>query len=268
MGRRATVPEVAMLDLLNTVPLDLVEERPTASQILGQIDLRLQAIDDEARKAGRPTPGYVVENRIPEGLSERPVFIARDATLAAAAEAIALQTASTWYPSDRKLVVLPKEQWVLEMLEKPVSLAYDTVELQQVIDDLERMAGLPFRIEPGALAKVEKRFQKVRLFLEDKTVRQALESIGGVSGLAWEVDGDGIYLWHVDGDGDQRRPRTPLLGFRNTEQPVLLVDLGDGTSLLVYESELPREARERLERRRREAVDAIVRDRPTTQPAD
>ncbi len=272
VGRRTTIEEVAMLDLLSGLRLDLVEDRPTVAQLLASVDLALQKVDGAAREAGRTQPGYVVDNRLPDGLRERPVFVARDTTLAAAMEAITQQTAATWYPEANKLVVLPKDQWVLKVLDRPVRLAYDRAELQQVIDDLERLAGLPFRIAPGALARVDDRFQQVRLYLEEATVREALESLGGVTGLAWEVDGDGVYLYHASTDGrggsDIRRPRVPLAGFRNAELPVLLVDLGDGQSLLVYESELPREARDRIAKRRAEAVDALIRDLPTSRPAE
>jgi len=267
-GRRATVEEVAMLDLLGGVRLDLVEDRPTVAQLLEAVDVKLEEVDEQARAAGRRQPGYVVENRLSEVARDRPVFIPRDATLATALEAIALQSPATWFPERNKIVVLPKDRWVRDVaLERPVRLSYDRVDLEQVIDDLERATGLRFRLQPGSLARVEERFRTVRLYLDDATARQALESLGAVTGLAWEVDGDGVYLWHV-GDGDDgRRPRTPAAGFRNAELPVLSVDLGDGRTLLVYPSELPREAREALDRRRQDAIEAIVNGRPTTRPA-
>ncbi|MEM1011545.1 MAG: hypothetical protein AAGI46_04910 [Planctomycetota bacterium] len=269
VGRRTTVEEVAMLDLLSGLRLDLVEDRPTVAQLLEAVDLALEEVDSAAQEAGRTQPGYVVDNRLPDMLRERPVFVSRDATLASAMEAIAQQTAATWYPDSAKLIVLPKDEWVLRALDRPVRLAYERAELQQVIDDLERLAGLPFRIAPGSLAKVEPRFQQVRLYLEEATIRQALDSLGGITGLAWEVDSDGVYLDHVTSDGfEPGRPRAAVAGFRNAELPVLLVDLGDGRSLLVYESELPREARERLARKRADAVDALVRGEPTSRPAE
>jgi hypothetical protein len=38
----------------------------------------------------------------------------------------------------------------------------------------------------------------------------------------------------------------------------MTVDLGDGRTLLIYESELPREAREALARRRADAIEQLA----------
>jgi hypothetical protein len=259
IGRRATVEEVGMLDLLGAVRLDLVEDRPTVAQLLEAIDLKLQAIDDAAREAGRTQPGYKVETQLDDGVRGRPVSVARDSTLAVAMEAITQQTSATWYPESDKLVVMPKEKWVLRSLQRPVQIAYDRVELQQVLADLERVTGLRFRIAPGALSQVDDRYRQVQMYLEDATAQEALDTLGGVTGLAWEVDPSGVYLWHAASDTfDTRRPRQPVAGFRNTELPVMTVDLGDGRTLLIYESELPREAREALARRRADAIEQLA----------
>lgn len=265
-GRRATVEEVALLDLLAGVPLELVDDRPTAAQVLEAVDLKLQALDAAAEAANRPKPGYVVENRLGDDLRGRRVFIARDATLSDAMESVHEQTGATWYPWGDTLVVVPKDAWIRRMLERPVTLSYDRVEVQQVLIDLEKAAGVPFRVEPGAIQQVPEEFRRVRLFLENATVREALDSIGGVTGLSYAAGEDGVYIGHgnaTSGGVSNFLPGRP----RGVELPVLLVDLGDGTSLLVYESDLPEAMRDRLDVRRKEAIDAL-RDPDEPAPAE
>jgi hypothetical protein len=254
-GRRATVQEIALLDLLAGARLDLVEDQLSAAQLLEAIDLKLQDLDAAAKEAGRQPPGFAVENRLEDRLREQPVFVRRDATLLEAMEAVETQTGGTWFPSGDTVVTLPKEAWVKQMLERPVTLAYDRVGVGQVLADLERAAGVPFRIEPGALQRVPTPYRAVRLFLENQTVREALESLGGETGLGYAADGAGVIVYHEDGPSGRRR------GFgaqqQAGDQPVLMVDLGDGTSLLIYASELPRDVRERLEARREAAIESI-----------
>ena len=277
-GRRATVQEIAMLDLLAGVRLDLVDDRPTAAQLLEEVDLKLQGLDAAAAEAGRAEPGFVVENRLDDALRRRPVYVQRDATLLRAMEAIHEQTAATWYPWGDTLVVVPKDAWVRRMLEQPVDLRYAQVDLARALRDLEEAAGVPFRIEPGALGRVPEGRQRVQLTLDGATVREALDSLGGYTGLGYAVEADGIYLWNADPDG--RGPRRAGRPGRfeggavggPIELPVLSVDMGDGTSLLVYPDDLPEDLRARLDDRRRAAIDAL-RDggegdesRPTTRP--
>lgn len=255
-GRRATVQEMAMLDLLASVRLDLVDDRPTAAQLLETVDLKLQELDSLARDAGQPEPGYVVENRLGDDLRGRPVFVARNVTLLEAMEAIHQQTGGTWYPWGDTLVVVPKDAWVRQMLGRPVNLSYKSVEVQQVLRELEQVAGVPFRIEPGAIQRIPENFRRVRLFLDNATVQEALESLGSTTGLSYSTDGDGIYIWNSDPDADG--PRRPAGGRANAAtQPVLLVDLGDGTSLLIYERDLPPAVLEKLDERRRRAIEVL-----------
>ena len=274
-GRRATVEEIAMLDLLAGVRLDLVDARPTVAQLLEEVDLKLADLDAAAAGAGRPSPGFVVENRLDDDLRGRPVFVARDATLATAMEAIDQQTRATWYPWGDTLVVVPKDAWVRRMLERPVNLRYDRVELPRVLNELEAAAGVPFRVEPGALLRVPEAARRVRLFLDNATVREALESLSGVTGLSYGVDADGLYLWNADpATGNGRLSGRP--GARNggpAELPVLSVDMGDGTSLLIYPGDLPPDLLGRIDARRRDAIDSLRNggnvgdgDAPATRP--
>ena len=259
-GRRATVEEVAMLDLLAGVRLDLPDDRPTTADLLEAVDLKLQELDRAASEAGRPEPGYVVENRLNDAQRESRVAVPRNATLLEAMEAIDNQNQGTWYPWGDTLVALPKDAHVRQLLGRPVTLEYDRAAVGEVIADLSTATGVPFRVEPGALAAVPEPYQRVQLSLANVSAAEALEIIGGATGLAYAVEGDGVTIYHADarrgGDGPIRG--NGVNGRGAGDAPVMSVDLGDGTSLLIYESDLPPAALEKLDARRRAAIDALT----------
>jgi hypothetical protein len=266
-GRRATVEEIAMLDLLNGVELDLVDDRPTIAQLLEEVDLKLQALDVMAAEQQQQQPGFVVENRLGETLRDQRVFIARNATLYEAMEAIHEQSAATWYPWGDTLIVLAKDGWIRRMLERPISLAYDRVELSQVLLDLQRLAGVPFQIEPGVIQTVPEEFRRIReLYLENEPVRGALEAIGAVTGLSYTVTPQGVLIHTSRSNTAAGDDANPAAG--RTARPLLSIDLGDGTSLLLYESDLPETLRQRLEAERAAAIDRLSRSLGATDDSD
>lgn len=257
-GRRATVEEIAGLDLLASVEIDLLEDRPAVWELLEAVDLKLQELDAAAEQKGQPEPGFAVEVRLDDALREAPVYVPRNATLMQAMEAVAEQTSATWYPWADTFVVEPKVSWVGRQLDKPVNLSYNAVEIGVVLDELSRAAGVPFQIEPGALQRIPEKFRQVRLFLENATVRSALESLGSYTGLGYVVNDSGVYIYNEDA----ARPNARGGEFAG-EAPVVIVDLGDGASLLLYESDLPADLRQRILSRRKEAIDLLRRSLPT-----
>ena len=265
-GRRATVQDLAGLDLLRQTRLSLEEDRPTVAQVLEAIDLKLQELDVAAGQKNELPPGFQIENRLDETLRQRPVFIGRNATLLSALEAITEQTAATWYPWGDSFIVLPKDQWVRRRLEEPVTLSIPQVDVQEAILELQQVTGVPFAIEPGAVQRVPEQFRRVRLYIPGRSVRSALESLGSLTGLGYIVSDDGVYVYYAaDGERGAGPP-----GAGSVEQPSLLVDLGDGTSLLLYPADLPEELRSRLEGRRRQAIEQLRQKllEPTTQPTN
>lgn len=264
-GRRATVQELAGLDLLRQVPLDLDEDRPTAARLLEAVDLKLQEQDARAAQRNEPEPGFQIENRLDDALLQRPVFVARHSTLLSALEALAEQTKATWVPWGDSFIVLPKEEWIRRRLEAPVNLSYNQVDVSEALLELQQAARVPFIIEPGALQRIPERARRVRLYLSNRSVRDALESLGGVTGLGYLISDEGVYIYCAADGAVRNGGRLPNGAAGRAEQPILLIDQGDGTSLLLYPSDLPEETRQRIEARRREAIQALAQ--PATQPA-
>jgi hypothetical protein len=99
LGRRATVEELGVLDLLSRTELKLDSDRPTVKQILAAVDNRL----DELKSP------FAVENRAQaDAILDAPVAVARNATLLTALEAIPQSTDATWYPWGDTLIVRPE----------------------------------------------------------------------------------------------------------------------------------------------------------------
>jgi hypothetical protein len=264
-GRRASVQDLAGLDLLQRTRLSLTEDRPTIAAVLEAIDLKLAEEDRAAMQRDAPPPGFQIENRLDETLRQRPVFIPRNATMLDALEAITDQTNATWIPWGDSFIVLPKEQWVRRRLDAPITLSMPQVDVQDALYELQRASGVPFTIEPGAVQRVPEKERRIRLYVPDKSVRDALESLSAVTGLGYTVTDTGVYIYYgADGSARAMPPSGAL------ERPAVLVPLGDGMSLLLYPDELPPELREHLEGRRREAVEALLRalGSPATEPAN
>ena len=186
LGRRATVGELAVLDAMAGLPLDLPADRPTVRDVLATVDARLHGSHSD----------FAVENRAPDAVLGQRIGVPRNATVLAALDAIATQTAVTWYPWGTSLVVLPKEQQVRAQLQHAVTAHYDHADIAQVLSDLSQRSGVPFDVEPGAYQRVPADYRRVTLLLDNATVQSALESIGGYTGLGFDVTADGVHVFN------------------------------------------------------------------------
>ncbi len=273
-GRRASVQELAGLDILQRTPLNLMEGRPDVARLLEAVDLKLAEIDQAASQRSEPPPGFQVENRLDEGLRERPIFIGRNASLLDALEAIHEQTSATWFAWGDSFIVVPKADWVRRRLQSPVTLLRDAVDVQEAISELQQAARVPFNIEPGALQQVPEQHRRITVELRNSTVAEALGRLGGITGLAYDVSDNGVYIYHTSSASAGHTTRPGAGSGSSLEQAILLVDLGDGMSLLLYPSDLPAELRARLQERRRRAVDQLRQSldsaagNPATEPSN
>ena len=179
--------------------------------------------------------------------------VGRNETLAGALDAVDRQTKLTWRAEGKRVVVVPKSDQVARRLARTVDAKYDAAEVNQVLADLSRVSGVPFQIEPGAVQRIPPEFRTVTLGLENATVAQALESLGGVTGLGYLItDGGSVYLWN--------QSSTPGQSVR--DRPIGIVKLPDGMDLFVYDSDVPEDLRGYYDARKQEAFDA-QRKQPT-----
>jgi hypothetical protein len=234
LGRRSTLDELAALDLLSGTPAAPSSDRPTVAELLAAVDQKLEA-------AKSP---YAVENRAADATNASQVPVPRNATLMEALESVHESTGATWYPWGRTILVEPKENQIRKQLQKRISVRYNGEELSQVLLELSERAGVPFQIEPGAVQRVHPDFRRPRgLILEDVPVQQALETIGGATGLGYVVNDKGVYLWNQNpnppagGGAAAAAPREPAAG---------LLTLDNGMQVIVPQSQVPEDLREYL----------------------
>ena len=92
--------------------------------------------------------------------------------------------------------MLPKEQQVRQQLAHRITVRYAGVDVGQVLLELSQRAGVPFDVEPGAYQRIPPAYRNVSLLLDDATVQQALETIGGYTGLGFDVTDAGVHVYN------------------------------------------------------------------------
>jgi len=262
LGRRSTVQELEALDLLSHTDLTLPSDRPTMQQVVDAVDQKLAALKSP----------FAVEFRPGDLLKPTdPVTVPRGSTMAEALESLDKDTDATWYPWGHSILVVPKEMQVRNLLLKTINTRFNGEDITQVLQELSQLAGVHFEIEPGAIQRVPPEFRTVRLVLDNATVRQALESLGGFTGLGYVVKGGEVYIWNQSTD--------PGAANANRTDPVIAVmQLDNGVQVFLRERETPADIREYVEfktqqemgRLRKMMIDENFHPttEPTTQPAD
>ena len=252
LGRRATLSELDVLDKLSSTPLNLGSEKP-------KLPALLEAVDQKLVEGKSP---FAIENRLGDRFNDRVITVNRNATLSDALEAIAQQTEGTWYPWEKSIVVVPKEEQIRNQLNKTISVRWDSVDIEQVLQELSQRSGVPFSFEAGAVQRVPVEFRKVRLFLQEVPIKQALETINSVTGLGYSVTEDGVYIWNAAVSSPAARD--PIMA---------MIQLKDGSMLLLPQSKVPADVKEYLNQRINNEIDRLRQQmkeegfKPTSQPA-
>ena len=185
LGRRSTVQELAALDFLTSTPMNL-NDRPTVRELLSAIDAKL----DSAK-----TP-YAIENRAPDATQDAHVAVPRNATMAEALEDMTQQTTATWYPWGKTIVIVAKQEQVRNQLAKSLTARYRNVDVGQVLLELFQRAGVDFTVDPGSFERIPTGYRNITLLLDNATIQQALETIGGYTGLGFEATDNGVHVWN------------------------------------------------------------------------
>jgi hypothetical protein len=238
LGRRATVDELQVLDVVTVTPLNLKAERPTVKQVVDALDARLA--ERKSEFAVVYSPGNKVR-------SEKVLSVPRNVTLAEALELVARETDLTWFPFGKGLQVVPKEEQVRMQLQRKVSLRFPGVDIAQVLAELSEQAGLPFEMEPGAVQRVPPEFRSIHLVLDNSPLSQALETISGFTGLGHVVTSRGVYFWNQSGEA--AATRDPIIGAITIE--------GSGVQLFLRQSEVPADLREFLKARSQKELEKL-----------
>jgi hypothetical protein len=186
LGRRATVDELGVLDLLASNPLQgaAANANPPAAggaqgrQTISQV---LQAVDQRLIELKSPVRG-----RIPRRLvgvkDNQPISVPRNATIAEALDAIAKETPLAWGPWGHSVLVKPKEAWVRDQLEKPITRRFVGDGRRAGAERLAASGGVEVTIEPGAFQRLPQPARRLDLELVNTTIREALDKIAASRG--------------------------------------------------------------------------------------
>jgi hypothetical protein len=183
LGRRATLQEIHTLDWLAATPLGLAADSAAVKQILDAVNGKL---------AGLQPPLAVQDRAFDEQALAQTIHVAPNATMMEALDEIDRQTAGTWYPWGRTIVVCRKIDAVRLLLSKRLSRQFKDEDLQQVLADLAQSSGVEFSFAPGVLQKVPEKFRRVTLTLDEATVEQTLQIISGATGLKFSPTDQGV----------------------------------------------------------------------------
>jgi len=257
LGRRANLPELQALDKLASTTLNLPSDQIKVSQLIEAIDQKLVELKSP----------FAVENRLGERVgNDRMISIPRNATMLEALEALATQTAGTWYPWEKSIVVLPKEQQVRNLLNKTISARYEGADVTQVLAELSQRSGVDFIYEPGAIQRVPTQYRTIpKLVLVDVPIKQALESLAAFTGLGYVANESGVYIWNATyGYG---------AGGGNPDPVVCTMQLDGGVTIMMRSSAFPEEIRQYIDFKKQREVEKLRKQMendhftPTTKPS-
>jgi hypothetical protein len=258
MGRRATVDELQILDVLATSPANLKNTRPTLAELLEAIDKRLIELKSQFAVDYRRSPAITVKD-------DQPIAVSRNATLGEALDAISRDTPLAWGPWGQSVLLKPKEAWVRDQLEKLVTRRFEALDVGQVLSDLSDFSGVDFTIEPGAVQRIPQPSRTITLILENRSIAQVLELIAGFTGLNYSVNDRGVYFWNQSAGGSGSGSSDPVIA--------MLTMPDSGIQVMLRTSQVPDDLRQYIRHRMGKEMDklrAMMEAEgfvPTTQPA-
>ncbi len=165
-----------------------------------------------------------------------------------------------WVPAGHTIVIYSRSEDIQQRLDRPLDMSYRRMALDELLLDLGRRIDVTIHFEPGVLQRVAARDRNVDLIQRGMTVRQALELIGGNTGLVYDVVEDGIVIGPPP-------PTTAAADAPSNPTPrvvaILRVPVGtDGTTIefLIRENDLPPEFKQLLERKMPQVLELLRKD--------
>jgi len=232
LGRRLTIEEVSLLARIAADPWESIPRDDVPLQIL---------ID--------PTFG-------PQHAFEQAIGQVHGVNATEQLEAATNALGWIWMPRGGAVVLLPRTEFVRQLLDRPVDLNYARRPLDEVLDDLGQKAGVVVSYAPGALQEVQAGLRPVDLVQRDTTVRQTLERICGNTGLRYEIAPDGIRVL-----GPERpQTRQPVGTASRLIRISIPIEAGGATmDVILREDELPPHVRRLYDQRLQEFFATLPR---------
>lgn len=233
LGRRLSIDESALLERLATSSAEFL--RDAEAPLLFRLDPATRPQERFAAALGAGSAGTALQR------------------LDNACDALEW----SWLVEGSTVVLTTREADVRRRIDIPLNLRFQRIPLDELLLALGRQAGVRITIEPGSLGAIAAREQIVDLVQRQMSLGQALELIGGSTGLRHEVSAAGVRILAPAGgsatstasDGAGRDPGRRVIAH-------MLMETAGGASILlpIREGELTPAELERLEARRIEGV--------------
>jgi len=247
IGRRAEWGELVLLEQLRNTQLPKldVDWSPDLRTLLVKPELTVKIADMGAHDKAMA----VVKGMLP-------------CTVAQALDAYAGASKQVWTVKGGDIVILPAKEWIKRQLERPIVVHFENVPLSKVVAELEFLSRIRFHPAPGLYRDVP---MVGYLDSTNGRVQQTLDALAGGTGVAYEVQDDGIALKVAPKGGAATPPSTRDIVGR------VAVPLGkDGATfdLFLRESDLSPELNELRKKRIDEVIQAMqaALQTPATQP--
>jgi hypothetical protein len=175
IGRRATWNELATLDGLSKI--DWSQRPDEVKQLRSKLQFRVEGQDAADRLIAAIA-------RVGAGRG--------DEVLTLACQSLDW----TWYPWGKDIAVTTRVEQTYRELQRPITLRVERKPLADVFLTLARLSRIKIAIESGALAALPREARDdFSLLVEGVSFEQVLEVIAGATGLAFEVEGDGVAVY-------------------------------------------------------------------------
>lgn len=238
IGRRATWDELATLEWLGKV------EWVQGSEDMDELHRRTQFLfDARAREAPADQLSAAIA-RVGAGSGDEVLTLA------------ARSLGWTWYPWGKHIAVIPAIGQTYRELQRPVRLHVERQPLGNVLLELARLSRVKLKIEPGAIAALPREAREdFSLLVDGVSLEQALEVIAGATGLAFEVEPDGVVIYRPDATESNAPP-----ALRVADDPIVgrvSMPGKDGEyqyEFVIRRSDLP----PHIDRRRLELIDEVI----------
>ena len=245
IGRRATWNELATLDWLSKIQWS--QQPDEVNQLRAKVQFRVEVKDAADRLMAAIA-------RVGAGRG--------DEVLTLACQSLGW----TWYPWGKHIAVTTRVEQTYRELQRPITLRVERRRLADVFVMLARLSGIKIAIDPGALAGLPRDAREdFSLLIDGVSFEQALEVIAGATGLAFEVEGDGVAVYLPQPVGAS--PGSPKAAADDAIIGRVTMPGQDGKfqyEFFIRRSDLPRD----IDRRRIEQIDRVIerlRRTPTSQ---
>jgi len=166
-----------------------------------------------------------------------------------------------WTPQDTSILVYSQAEDVWSRLQRPISLNYHGLRLDDLLIDLGERIGVTILFESGVLERIQADDRAVDLVHQNTTVLQTLERICGATHTCFEVQDYGVLI-AMPADSERPGLRTPPAppAVECRVVAILRVPVGDdGTTVdfPFYEHNVPPEFRRLLEQKLPVVIDEL-----------